>query len=58
MPTKQSADLAPLFEVLTRKPNGHETVYRLRAKDDTSATAAVVHSGVPEDQLVEVKRVL
>ena len=53
MPTS----LAPLFEVLTRRPDGHETVHRLRAPDADSARAQVVESGVPADMVVEVVQV-
>lgn len=56
MPTKQPTEPDPLFEVLTRKPNGHETVHRHRAKDAAAAQAAVVQSGVPETYVVEVRR--
>ena len=38
---KQTADPDPLFEVLTRRPDGHETAHRFRAKDAAAATAEV-----------------
>jgi hypothetical protein len=58
MATAQRADSDRRFEVLTRRPDGHETVHRIRAKDAAAATAALVDSGVPQDQVVEVVEVV
>ena len=44
------------FEVLTRKPDGHETVHRFAAADAEEAKAQAVEAGVPADQIVEVGR--
>jgi hypothetical protein len=41
------------FEVLTRRPDGHETVHRFQAADAGKAKAAAVESGVPADQIVQ-----
>jgi hypothetical protein len=57
MPTKQNTEPDPLVEVLTRKPNGHETVHRFRATDEAAARAAVVEAGVPHAQIVEATQV-
>jgi hypothetical protein len=42
------------IQVVTRRPDGHETVHRLRAKYAEAATAGVVESGVPTTEVVEV----
>ena len=39
------------FEVLTRRPDGHETVHRFAAADAMAAKAQAVEAGVPADQV-------
>jgi hypothetical protein len=41
------------FEVLTRRPDGHETVHRFEAADAEEAKALAVEAGVPADQIVD-----
>jgi hypothetical protein len=61
MATSRKADQAPavrpVFEVLTRRPDGHETVHRHRAESAEDARRAVLDYGVPEEQIVEVLQV-
>jgi hypothetical protein len=40
-------------EVLTRRPDGHETVHRFQAADEEAAKEAAVESGVPADEIVQ-----
>jgi hypothetical protein len=47
------AEQDSVFEVLTRRPDGHETVHRFQAADEKAATDAAISSGVPADQIVE-----
>jgi hypothetical protein len=46
----------PLYEILSRRPDGHETVHRVEAKDTTAAKQVVIERGLPEDQVVEVTK--
>ena len=60
MPASKKAEgpqVRPVFEVLTRRPDGHETVHRNRAADEADARRQVTDAGVPEEQIVEVVRV-
>jgi hypothetical protein len=41
------------FEVLTRRPDGHETVHRFAAADAEEAKAQAVEAGVPANQIVD-----
>lgn len=45
-----------LYEVLTRRADGHETIHRVVASTEAAARKAVLESGVPDDQIVEVNR--
>jgi hypothetical protein len=60
MPAKpKAAGAAALrrFEVLTRRPDGHETVHRTTTADERSAREHVVSLGIPREQIVEVRDV-
>ena len=46
-----------LYEVLTRRPDGHESVHRLRAKDPETATEHVLALGIDPAEVVEVRKV-
>jgi hypothetical protein len=53
----QAPAVRPVFEVLTRRPDGHETVHRNRADDQADARRQVLDAGVPAEQIVEVVQV-
>lgn len=57
MATKRETSASALrrFEVLTRRPDGHETVHRATTADERSAREFVVSLGVPREQIVEVR---
>jgi hypothetical protein len=59
MPAKRQTGTEALrrFEVLTRRPDGHETVHRTTTTDERSAREHVVSLGIPRDQIVEVRDV-
>jgi hypothetical protein len=48
---------APMFEVLTRRSDGHETVHRFWAQDEEEALDQFRERHLPEDQVIEVNQV-
>jgi hypothetical protein len=51
MPTKPEQAPPVLFEVVTRKPNGHETCPRVWARDHAEASATVAAAALNDGSL-------
>ncbi len=54
MPNKQQhPEPGGMYETLVRRPDGHETIVRLRAQSADEAKKGVVELGVPAEQVVD-----